>query len=309
MDLPRRSRDGHRAHPARDHGDAAVPSAAARRGPTGSDARPAVERPSHPRLRARRRRGRPGRWWGRAVGLGEVVDPKTRAEMLDEGLDVLTALLSGERVDHDGPHHQAKGVTFLPTATRPGGIPIWIGGRWPNEPPQRRAARFDGYFVFGLGGPDDVAEAQAAIDAARATAGRGRPGRARGPGARWHAGKALGRRRRELDAHPHMAEWPHAKGRACTPWRCTRRACLIPLGPESLGAIEGRYVNPIFANRHLREVANEPTSAGVTLYPDAARGRPAAMSRLVYGPFSLTRTWTSLGLSSPTPRGERRRLR
>lgn len=109
---------------------------------------------------------------GELSAFGEVVDPKTRAAMLDEGLEVLTALLSGERVDHDGPHHEAKGVTFLPTATRPGGIPIWIGGRWPNKPPQRRAARFDGYFVIGLDGPEDVAEARSAIDAARAAAGR-----------------------------------------------------------------------------------------------------------------------------------------
>lgn len=109
---------------------------------------------------------------GELSAFGEVVDPRTRAAMLDEGLEVLTTLLSGERVDHDGPHHQAKGVTFLPTATRPGGIPLWIGGRWPNKPPQRRAARFDGYFVIGLDGPDDVAEARAAIDAARGAAGR-----------------------------------------------------------------------------------------------------------------------------------------
>ena len=109
---------------------------------------------------------------GELSAFGEVVDPKTRAAMLDEGLEVLTALLSGERVDHDGPHHKAAGVTFLPTATRPGGIPIWIGGRWPNKPPQRRAARFDGYFVIGLDGPEDVAEARTAIDAARALSAR-----------------------------------------------------------------------------------------------------------------------------------------
>lgn len=109
---------------------------------------------------------------GELSAFGEVVDPKTRAAMLDEGLEVLTALLSGERVDHDGPHHKAAGVTFLPPATRPGGIPVWIGGRWPNKAPQRRAARFDGYFVIGLGSPDDVAEARRVIDAARVAARR-----------------------------------------------------------------------------------------------------------------------------------------
>ena len=115
--------------------------------------------------------GRDGRG-GELSAFGEAVEPKVRAAMLDEGLEVLTGLLSGGLVDHDGPHHRAAGVTFLPAATRPGGIPVWIGGRWPNKAPQRRAARFDGYFVIGLAGPDDVAEARSAIDAARAEAGR-----------------------------------------------------------------------------------------------------------------------------------------
>jgi alkanesulfonate monooxygenase SsuD/methylene tetrahydromethanopterin reductase-like flavin-dependent oxidoreductase (luciferase family) len=115
--------------------------------------------------------GRNGRG-GELSAFGDTVEPKMRAAMLDEGLEVLTALLSGQEVDHDGVHHTAAGVTFLPPATRPGGIPVWIGGRWPNKPPQRRAARHDGYFVIGLDSPEDVAEARAAIDAARAAAGR-----------------------------------------------------------------------------------------------------------------------------------------
>ncbi|MGI3786180.1 MAG: LLM class flavin-dependent oxidoreductase [Janthinobacterium lividum] len=116
--------------------------------------------------------GRDGRG-GELSAFGETVEPKVRAALLDEGLDVLTGLLTGAEVDHDGPHHRAAGVTFLPPATRPGGIPIWIGGRWPNRAPQRRAARYDGYFVIGLDSPDDVTEARSAIDAARAAAGRG----------------------------------------------------------------------------------------------------------------------------------------
>lgn len=115
--------------------------------------------------------GRDGRG-GELSAFGEAVEPKVRAAMLDEGLEVLTALLSGAEVDHDGAHHRAAGVTFLPPATRRGGIPVWIGGRWPNKPPQRRAARYDGYFVIGLASPEDVAEARSAIDAARAAAGR-----------------------------------------------------------------------------------------------------------------------------------------
>lgn len=109
---------------------------------------------------------------GELTAFGDEVEPKVRAAMLDEGLEVLASLLSGELVDHDGPHHRAAGVTFRPPATRPGGIPVWIGGRWPHRAPQRRAARFDGYFVIGLTSPEDVAEARTAIDAARTEAGR-----------------------------------------------------------------------------------------------------------------------------------------
>ena len=115
--------------------------------------------------------GRDGRG-GELSAFGEAVEPRERAALLDEGLDVLSGLLSGGFVDHEGPNHRAAGVTFLPPATRPGGIPFWIGGRWPNRRPLRRAARHDGYFVIGLGSPDDVAEARAALDSARADAGR-----------------------------------------------------------------------------------------------------------------------------------------
>src|SRR3954469_4302302 len=44
-------------------------------------------------------------WVGEFSAFGDEPDPKVRGRMLDEGLEVLTALLSGERVDHDGAHY------------------------------------------------------------------------------------------------------------------------------------------------------------------------------------------------------------
>ena len=57
--------------------------------------------------------------------FGEDEDPHSRAERLDEGLDVISALLSGERVDHQGAHFTVDGVTLAPAPER---VPIWIGG-------------------------------------------------------------------------------------------------------------------------------------------------------------------------------------
>lgn len=88
--------------------------------------------------------------------FGEVADPRIRAARLDEGLAVLTALLSGDEVSHSGAHHTAEGVRFSPTAARPGGIPIWLAARWPNRAPMRRAARYDGLFTIQLNDPADV---------------------------------------------------------------------------------------------------------------------------------------------------------
>lgn len=87
--------------------------------------------------------------------------------MLDEGLEVLQGLLSGETVDHDGEHLQARGVRFLPTPTPTRPIPIWIAGRWPNAAPLRRAARFDGAFLISVPGPDDLGDVRQRLAAHR----------------------------------------------------------------------------------------------------------------------------------------------
>jgi alkanesulfonate monooxygenase SsuD/methylene tetrahydromethanopterin reductase-like flavin-dependent oxidoreductase (luciferase family) len=94
---------------------------------------------------------------GELSRFGEIVDAKERGRMLSEGLDVLTGLLSGQSVHHKGEHFRADGVTFQPTASRQGGIPIWLAARWPNPAPIRRAARYGGVFVIQMNDPDDVA--------------------------------------------------------------------------------------------------------------------------------------------------------
>lgn len=76
--------------------------------------------------------------------VGETVDERERAGLLDEGLEVLTALWSGDPVTHEGRAFRVAGARILPTPLQQEQIPIWVAGFWPNKPPFRRAARWDG---------------------------------------------------------------------------------------------------------------------------------------------------------------------
>jgi alkanesulfonate monooxygenase SsuD/methylene tetrahydromethanopterin reductase-like flavin-dependent oxidoreductase (luciferase family) len=75
---------------------------------------------------------------------GEPTEPRTVALRLDEGLEVLGRLWSGERVDFRGDQLTAADVTFRPTPVQRPRPPVWIGCNWPHRLPLRRAARWDG---------------------------------------------------------------------------------------------------------------------------------------------------------------------
>jgi probable F420-dependent oxidoreductase len=91
--------------------------------------------------------------------FGEPTDAKTRAAMLDEGLDLLRRLWSGEEVSHRGKYYVVDGVTLAPTPVQEH-LPIWIGGNSPAA--QRRAARWDGW-VPGSDYPPDAAVSPADV--------------------------------------------------------------------------------------------------------------------------------------------------
>ena len=76
--------------------------------------------------------------------MGENTVHRERGEMLDEALDVITRLWTGERVDHRGTHYTVEGARFAPTPVQTPRIPIWVGGFWPYTRPMKRAARWDG---------------------------------------------------------------------------------------------------------------------------------------------------------------------
>lgn len=91
--------------------------------------------------------------------FGDEDDARTRAEMLDEALEVITGLWSGKPFAHHGKHYRVEEATFLPPPCQRPRIPIWVAGFWPNRRPMRRAARWDGAYPLTIGTDDfDVVE-------------------------------------------------------------------------------------------------------------------------------------------------------
>lgn len=75
---------------------------------------------------------------------GEATDTSERAAILDETLEILAALWSGEPVRHQGARYRIDGMTFRPLPVQHPRIPIWVVGAWPAARSMRRAARWDG---------------------------------------------------------------------------------------------------------------------------------------------------------------------
>lgn len=102
-----------------------------------------------------------------------------RASMLDEALDVLTGLWSGEPFSYHGKHYRLNEVTLSPRPVQTPRIPIWVGGGWPLKGPTQRALRWDGSCMYKhtYGGPwedwtpDDVRSLKTLSDNQRGVSG------------------------------------------------------------------------------------------------------------------------------------------
>lgn len=113
--------------------------------------------------------------------FGEVTDRKTRAELLDEGLEIITSLWSGKPFKHIGKHYQVqiteKSFKPPPVPIQKPRIPIWVVGAWPRMRSMRRVLRYDGLLpnVMAKDGkvrmspatPAEIIEIKAFIDANR----------------------------------------------------------------------------------------------------------------------------------------------
>ena len=102
-------------------------------------------------------------WFAEISTFAGPIDDRVRAEMLDEGIAILSGLWSGEKFSFDGKHYKVRETQFLPVPMQKPRIPIWLAGTWPRKKPFRRAARFDGIVPMSadiekLLSPDDVRE-------------------------------------------------------------------------------------------------------------------------------------------------------
>jgi probable F420-dependent oxidoreductase len=79
------------------------------------------------------------------TAFGIDADLRTRAAMVDEFLELVTRLWSGERVEFNGTHYACRGVSMAPVPVQRPRIPIWIGAGGSYRAPRRRAARWDGF--------------------------------------------------------------------------------------------------------------------------------------------------------------------
>ncbi len=83
--------------------------------------------------------------------VGEPTDRKTRARRLDEALEILPGLWSGEPFSYEGEHYQLGEMTFRPPTVQRPRVPIWVVGAWPSERSMGRALRYDGVLAATAG--------------------------------------------------------------------------------------------------------------------------------------------------------------
>lgn len=110
--------------------------------------------------------------------FGEETDRKLRAELLDEGLEILTGLWRGQPFAHQGKHYTVKPFEQIvaPPPVQTPRIPVWVVGANGKTRTLLRAARYDGLVPTGFNAdgtardatPAELAEMLAFIAAHRA---------------------------------------------------------------------------------------------------------------------------------------------
>jgi alkanesulfonate monooxygenase SsuD/methylene tetrahydromethanopterin reductase-like flavin-dependent oxidoreductase (luciferase family) len=138
----------------------------------------------HPVLVARQLADMAGLAPGRfvfGVGLGgedphelEIcgVDPRTRGRRMDECLDLVRALLTGDPVDADGEFFSLSQALIAPAPAEP--VPIVVGGR-SDAAVERAGRRGDGWFGIWVSAPRYAGAIERMLGAA-ASAGRAEAG-------------------------------------------------------------------------------------------------------------------------------------
>jgi len=84
---------------------------------------------------------------GEMSRFGEDPDNRVLGAKLDEALELMLALWSGDEVSHAGTYYKADGVAFLPRPLQQPRPPLWGAATGTGRPrPLKRAARLDGLF-------------------------------------------------------------------------------------------------------------------------------------------------------------------
>jgi hypothetical protein len=110
----------------------------------------------------------------------EVTETRARAEMLDEGIDIITLLFQGKQFDYEGKHYhirltQVDEVYYPPAPVQKPRIPVWVVGVWPRMKSMRRILKCDGLLPqkmnadgqFVQVSPADIREMKDYIDSNR----------------------------------------------------------------------------------------------------------------------------------------------
>jgi hypothetical protein len=92
--------------------------------------------------------------------VGEATDRKTRAELLDESLDIVAGLWSGQPFSYEGKHYKVEEMTFQPPPVQRPRIPVWVVGAWPRMKSMQRVLRWDGLLPSKIGEDGKYAEPQ-----------------------------------------------------------------------------------------------------------------------------------------------------
>jgi hypothetical protein len=96
------------------------------------------------------------------------MDLKVRAKLLDESLDILNGLWSGERFSYSGEHYHVQDMLLLPPPVQSPRIPIWVVGAWPRNKSMQRVLRWDGILPQKTDGtpmtPADIQAIKAFVD-------------------------------------------------------------------------------------------------------------------------------------------------
>jgi alkanesulfonate monooxygenase SsuD/methylene tetrahydromethanopterin reductase-like flavin-dependent oxidoreductase (luciferase family) len=103
---------------------------------------------------------------------GEERNLRVRGDMLDESLEIITALWTGEPVLHRGRHYTLAAEDdpgwaarcYPPPAQQPR-IPVWVAGTWPGGRPFRRAAEWDGVVPMRAGASWTVTDTRDVVQA------------------------------------------------------------------------------------------------------------------------------------------------